>query len=139
MWFLVILIVLFWGIWGFVEKLALFNGTPWQTLFAFLFWTALFFLPFTIIMLYRKQGWNGFKISRKVWFWIFFAVITDLLAVLAFRYALLKGPTGIIIAVTAVYPLVTVLLSRIFLKEKISKLQYTGVGIVCLGLFLLSL
>jgi transporter family protein len=139
MWVLVILIVLFWGVWGFVEKLALLSGTPWQTLFTFLFWTALLFLPFTLTMLYKKQGWKGFKISRWVWFWIFFAVITDLLAVLAMRYALLRGPTGIIIAVTAIYPLVTVILSRIFLKEKMSDWQYAGVGIVCLGLFLLSL
>ncbi len=139
MWVLIALIIIFWGAVGFVEKLALLSGAPWQTLFAFLFWTALLFSPFAIIMLYKKQGWNGFKISRRVWFWIFFAVITDLLAVSAFRYALLKGPTGIVVAVTAIYPLITVFLSRIFLKEKISKWQYTGVMILCLGLFLLSL
>ncbi len=137
--FLMVLMVLFWGIWGFAEKLALFYGSPWQTLFAFLIWTAIIFLPFTIAMLWKKQGRSGFKINSRVWFWIFLAVLTDLIAVLALRYALLKNPTGIVIAVTAIYPIITVILSVFFLKERISKWQYFGIGIVCLGLFLLSI
>ncbi len=136
---LIILIIVFWGIWGFAEKVALLSGSPWQTLFAFLFWTAVFFLPFTVIMLWKKQGRGGFKILPPIWIWIFVAVLSDLVAVLALRYALLKGPTGVVIAVTAVYPIITVALSVFFLKEKISKWQYIGILIVCSGLFLLSL
>jgi transporter family protein len=135
----VALIIIFWGCWNLFEKIALFYGTPWQTIFAFLIWTALLFLPFTIVALFKKQGKNGFKISKLVWFWIFLAVFTDLVALLAFRYSLLMGSTGIVVAATSVYPIVTIILSAIFLKEKISKWQYLGVGIVCLGLFLLSL
>lgn len=136
---LITLIVFFWGIWGFVEKLALFYGSPWQTLFSFLVWTAALFLPFTVIMLFKKQGRAGFKINHWVWIWIFLAVSTDLLAVLALRYAFLAGSTGIVMAVTAIYPIITAILSVMFLKEKISKWQYLGIGIVCLGLFLLSI
>jgi transporter family protein len=136
---LIILIIIFWGIWGFFEKLALLSGSPWQTLFAFLFWTAILFLPFTIFMLWKKQGKEGFKIVSPVWMWIFIAVLSDLVAVLALRYSLLSGPTGIVIAVTAVYPIVTAALSIIFLKEKISKWQYVGILIVCVGLFFLSI
>jgi len=136
--FLIILIVFFWGIWGFVEKFALFYGSPWQTMFAFLVCTAVLFLPFTVIMLLKKQGRVGFKINHWVWIWIFLAVFTDLLAVLALRFAFLNGATGIVIAVTAIYPIITAILSVMFLNEKISKWQYFGIGIVCLGLFLLS-
>jgi len=135
---LIISIIIFWGVWGFFEKLALLSGSPWQTLFAFLFWTAVLFLPFTILMLWKKQGRAGFKIVPSVWAWIFIAVLSDLVAVLALRYALLSGPTGIVIAVTAIYPIVTALLSVIFLKEKISRWQYLGIIIICVGLFLLS-
>lgn len=136
---LIILIIFFWGAWGLIEKIALFSGSPWQTLFAFLVWTAVLFLPFTVVMLWKKQGRKGFKISRWVWFWIFLAVSTNLIAVLILRYALLKNPAGIVIAVTAVYPIITVMLSVVFLNEKISKWQYFGIGIVCLGLFLLTI
>ncbi len=137
--FLIVLIILLWGAWGLVEKVALFFGSPWQTLFAFLAWTALLFLPFAIIVLFKKQGRDGFKINRLVWFWIFVAVFTDLIALLALRYAFLKSPTGIVIAVTATYPIITAILSVIFLKEKISKWQYAGIGIICIGLVLLSI
>lgn len=137
--FLITLIIIFWGIWGFAEKIALLNGLPLQTLFAFLVWTAILFLPFTIIMLWKKQGKTGFKISKGVWLWIFFAVITDLAAVFALRYALLESSTGIVIATTAIYPIITAILSVIFLKEKLSKWQYAGILTVCVGLFLLSI
>jgi len=137
--FSIILIIFFWGAWSLIEKIVLSSGSPWQTLFAFLVWTAALFLPFTVVMLWKKQGRNGFKISRLVWFWIFLAVFSDLVAILALRYALLKNPAGIVIAVTAIYPLITAMLSVIFLKEKVSHWQYAGIGIVCLGLFLLSI
>lgn len=135
----IVLIIIFWGIFGLVERLALFYGSPLQTIFAFLAWTALIFLPLTVLILWGKEGKNSFKISKWVWFWTFIAVLSDLLAILALRFALLRSPAGIVIAATAVYPIITIILSAIFLKEKISKWQYGGVGIVCLGLFLLSL
>lgn len=137
--FLAILIIFFWGVWGLFEKLALMSGSPLQTLFAFLCWTTALFLPFAIFMLWKKQGKTGFKIPLKIWIWIFIAVLSDLVAVFALRFALLKSPAGIVLAVTAIYPIVTAILSVLVLREKISKWQYVGIFIICIGLFLLSL
>ncbi len=137
--FSIILVIVFWGVWGLIEKLALSYGSPWQTLFIFLLWTAVLFLPFGVLMLWKNQGRAGFKIKKWVWFWILVAVFSDLVAILALRFALLGGSTGIVMATTAVYPLITVILSVIFLNEKLSRRQYRGIMFVCLGLFLLSL
>lgn len=53
--------------------------------------------------------------------------------------ALEKGEASLVIAITAVYPVVTFILSLIILGEKLSMLQIVGVLLAVFGVLLMSL
>ncbi len=53
---------------------------------------------------------------------------------LAFDY----GPASLIVSLSAIYPALTVIIALIFLKEKITKKQIAGIGVICSGLLLVS-
>jgi transporter family protein len=138
-WFLIAAVIVMWGIWGIAEKMALFKGNPWQTLFAFLSWSALVFTPTVAYFLYKFHGKLGFQINKWVWLWAFIAVASNGLAVIAFRYALLREGAGMVVALTAAYPIMTAILSTIFLKESLGWVGYFGIILTCFGVYLISL
>jgi uncharacterized membrane protein len=73
---------------------------------------------------------------------IVFSILAGLAAALGavfFLLALAKGKASVVVTMTALYPLITLLLSAIFLKETLTLKQ--GLGIFCslLALLLFSL
>jgi transporter family protein len=138
-WFLIAAVILMWGVWGIAEKMALAHGNPWQTLFAFLVCSAVAFTPVAAYFLYKFNGKTGFQINKWVWIWALIAVATNGLAVIAFRYALLREGAGLVVALTAAYPIVTAIISTIFLKESLGWVGYLGIILTCAGVYLISL
>ncbi len=136
--FLIISVVILWGLWGFAEKKALQHGTPWQTLFISLFWKTVFSFPVIALILYLDKGVPGFSISKLVWLWMLVAVFVNGVAIILIRFALKKGGAGIVIALTSVYPIVTAILAFVFLKEYLTLTQYLGIGITTLGVIFLD-
>ena len=47
------------------------------------------------------------------------------------------GTTSVVVAATATYPLVTILLAHLFLQERLAKNQYVGIGLIMGGLILM--
>lgn len=135
---LMAIVIIGWGIWGFAEKKALQHGTPWQTLFASLVLETAFFLPVITLIFYFLAGPQGFFIESSVWLWMLVAVFTNGVAIILIRFALQRGGAGIIIALTATYPIVTMILAFIFLKEYLSPMQIVGIGITTLGVVFLN-
>jgi len=138
-WFLILAVILTWGIWGFAEKMALGHGNPWQTLFAFLVCSAVAFTPIAAYFLYKFNGKTGFQINKWVWIWALVAVASNGLAVIAFRYAMLREGAGLVVALTAAYPIITAILSTVFLKESLGWVGYLGIILTCAGVYLISL
>lgn len=59
---------------------------------------------------------------------------------LLFLYiALSKGSASLVSPVSSIYPAITVLLAYLFLKERISKINFIGILTICLGIVLVSL
>ncbi len=58
---------------------------------------------------------------------------------LVYALSLAQYPSALIAPISALYPAVTILLCVIFLKEKISKVQFAGVGLIILGLSIAAL
>ncbi len=135
---LIIVIIICWGIWGFAEKMALQHGTPWQTLFASLALKTIFSLPIITLIFYFLSGSEGFFIEIPVWTWMFIAVLVNGVAIIFIRLALQRGGAGIIIALTATYPIVTTILAFVFLKENLALTQFLGIGIITLGVIFLN-
>ncbi len=111
-----------WGIWGFGSKLAA-NAVPPRTALLFQCVGVLAFSLVVLSMESFRVPWNkaGFG-------WAFLAGFFAFVGFLAYFAALQKGPTSVVVVVTALYPLVTIVLSIAFLHERLNLRQ--GVGIV---------
>ena len=126
--------IIFWGFWGFFSKLAVskigFHAGLYYaiTLFAFIA-TYLFFTKQLFPFNFGSQG-------------ILFALLAGVSGGTAtiFLYLLLgKNPAGLVVAITALYPIVTLILSMIFLKETLTLPQTIGFALAMLALVLMNL
>jgi transporter family protein len=129
------LAVIMWGLWGFFGKLALEREMTPTTLFlAEVFMSAVFSIP-VLVMIFRKQ--DSYLPHAS---WNIFGLISGAglaLGLLFYYMALEKGQVSIVVPLTAIYPIVSVLLGYAILKEKPSPLQWLGVFLVVLGAVLL--
>ncbi len=72
-------------------------------------------------------------------FWAFLTGILGGAGNLAFFHALVKGGNASVVApVTALFPMVTVLLALIFLKERLGRVQWVGLALAFVAIYLLS-
>ncbi len=125
-----------WGLWAFFIKLV----EKHFSVSNIFFWYGLFYFIFTFILsfLFLKN-----EINRNIFnIWIIFIVIAGLAASLAnffFYYALSKGNASIIVPLTALYPLITIILSLVILKEKVTFYQTIGIILALIAGVLLSI
>jgi uncharacterized membrane protein len=63
----------------------------------------------------------------------------DILGVTTFSAGAAQGQLSIVLAASAVFPLIAVILSYVFLHERLVSNQYVGIGLVVGGLLLLGL
>jgi transporter family protein len=68
----------------------------------------------------------------------FLTGIVGYLGMFFFLYAVQMGKVSVVAPLTAAYPVVTIILAVILLKEKISYVQYTGIFLATTGVILLS-
>ena len=64
--------------------------------------------------------------------------VVGYLGMLCFLHAVNLGKVSVVASLTAVYPVVTIILAMVFLKEKINYIQYIGIFLSILGVTLLS-
>ncbi len=123
-WMLSALVTLLaWGVWGFFSKLASTYTRPRQTL---LFQVAgVMAVGLVVLSLERFHiDWSPQGFS-----WSFAAGFVNFIGFLFFFAAVEKGKVSTVIAMSSLYPVVTIVLSILFLQEKISARE--GLGIVC--------
>ena len=126
--------VLFWGVWGFESKLLMDRTSPYtgQVLF-----TAGLVVPVIFVLMSPKRF-----AGRRRKFGFFLAFLTGLLGGLGnvgFFVALAKGSASVIVPLTSLSPLVTVLVGVLVLKEKMRRVQYIGLALALVSIYLLSL
>ena len=68
----------------------------------------------------------------------FFTGVVGYLGMLFFLNAVSLGKVSVIAALTSVYPVLTIILAVILLKESISYIQYFGIFLAITGVLLLS-
>ena len=130
-----IITFLLFGLWGFFGKVASRSLTPQNLLLiSNIGWVSI--LPFFYI-LYRKYfalEWGNHD--------FYFALLSGLAGsagALFFYFALDKGDTTRVVAITAAYPLVASILSFIVLHESITPLKIGGLFLTIIGIYLLSI
>ena len=121
-----------WGIWGFASKLAA-NSVPPRTALLFQCVGVLVF-SFVVLTLERfRVPW-----SRSGFGWAFLAGFFAFAGFLTYFSALAKGPTSVVVVVTALYPFLTILLSMALLHERLNARQGVGIGLAIVAAVILS-
>jgi transporter family protein len=124
--------VLAWGVWGVCSKLASNHTRPRQTLL----FQAVGVMGFALVVLtieHFKVQWSpaGFG-------WSFAAGFVNFIGFLAFFAAVEKGKVATVISLSSLYPVVTIVLSLIFLHEKIGRREGLGIAFAIAAGWLLA-
>ncbi len=112
-----------WGVWGVFSKLASGYTRPRQTLL----FQAVGVVAFGLVVLAMER----FQIQRSPegFGWSVGAGFVNFVGFLVFFAAVEKGKVSTMIAMSSLYPVVTIVLSVLFLHEKITSRE--GLGIAC--------
>lgn len=87
----------------------------------------------------RKLGRAKDKFSKTLILMISISAVLDVSANLFFLIGTREGVLAVVAVVTSLYPIGTVALARIVLKEKLANLQWTGIAMAILGCVLLAI
>jgi uncharacterized membrane protein len=99
-------------------------------------------IAFIPLVVARRGQFGRLRTSTALGAGVAFAVVagaTDVLGVGSYSIGTEQGYLSIVLAASAVFPLIAVLLSQLTLHERLAPNQYVGVGFVVLGLLLLGL
>ena len=129
-----LLTIVFWGAWGVQSKLIVDRMSPWMNQVLF----PLGLLPVMAGMLFSRRVHEGANKQKGGWY----AVITGILGGagnVAFYLALERGgKVSVVVPLTCLFPLITVLVAYVVLKEKLSRAQVSGLAVALVAIYLLS-
>jgi transporter family protein len=126
------LTIVTWGLWGVFSKLASNYSKPRQAL---LFQTA-GILTFAVVVLFMEKF--HFEWSLPGFSWAALAGFLAFVGFLTFFAALDQGNASTVVTLSALYPLVTILLSIVFLHEKLTPRQGAGIVFALIASVLLA-
>jgi bacterial/archaeal transporter family protein len=130
-----LLTILLWGAWGAVSKVAS-DGIDANTNQVYF---SLGLLPLILVIL-RSPRLKGGKQRNAGIRWAFITGILGGTGNIAFFQALvIGGKASIVIPVTALFPLVTVVLATAFLRERMGTAQKIGLVLALVAIYILSL
>ncbi len=82
---------------------------------------------------------KGFGVPQvKYWIYIFFVALTGAIGTLAYNFGIQVADVSIVAALTFANPLVAAVYARLVYKEKLGSLQYSAMGLILLGIILIS-
>lgn len=121
-----------WGLWAFLPKIALQDMQPHSVIFYEGIGNLLVSVPVLVHLRFSLQ-----KDNRSLAIIIASSALT-VTAILSFFYALKNGPVAVIVTMTAMYPVIALILARIFLHERINKVQFVAVLMALSSILLLA-
>lgn len=129
--------VIFWGMWGVFTKLSnVHNSAAFVTLSGHLLY-AVFSLP--LLWKIREEGWGRINWGFQGMFWIVMTGVFGVAAKYFYNLALSENAASKVVPAAAAYPLVTVLIAVIFLKERLQWSQGLGMVLCVMGVYLLTM
>jgi len=124
-----LLCILSWGVWGGLTKVGADKMTPAQMQVLF----TLGMVPVVLAALIQLR----WKVDRDR-FGATYGILNGVLGLLAFYAAMARGKASIVGPVTALFPLLTVMLALLLLKERMNRVQTAGVFVALASIFILS-
>lgn len=130
--------IVLWGTWGLVSKVASSGVDAYinQLLYTIGLAPLLVFVAWTV---HRQNTHETREQRRQGVFWAFLTGILGGVGNIFFFQALVNGGKASIVApVTALFPMVTVLLALAVLKERLGRVQWIGLVLAFVAIYLLS-
>jgi len=127
-----ILSLLIYGLWGFFPKIAVTFINPQSAL--------IFEVVGAIIVGMAALAWSGFRPQLQPT-GVLFAVLTGIagmLGTLFYFAAASKGKISVVVSLTALYPLITIILAAIILREPITVKQIFGMVFALIAICLFA-
>lgn len=130
--------IVFWGTWGLVSKVASAGMDAYvnQLLYTGGLAPLLIFVAWTVRRQSREEKREGRAMGV---FWAFFTGILGGVGNIFFFQAMVVGGKASVVApVTALFPMITVLLALTFLHERLGGVQWLGLLLAFVAIYLLS-
>ena len=122
---------IFWGVWGaFTEKSA-YSGT-----IIYIIWAVIMLIPALIAL--KNTGWKPETDKKSVFFGLLIGFLGAGGQLILFTGAIANGPAYLIFPIISLSPVLTILLSLMFLKEKASMRGWTGIALALIAIPFLS-
>jgi bacterial/archaeal transporter family protein len=133
-----IVTIVLWGTWGLVSKIASAGVDAYVNQLLYTAGLA-HLMVFVAITVHKNRGDEGSKSRNAGIFWAFLTGILGGIGNIAFFQAMVKGGKASVVSpVTALFPMVTVLLALIFLRERLGRTQWLGLALAFVAIYLLS-
>jgi transporter family protein len=132
-WFISAMLALVcWGIWAVLGKVSTLNGPQTQAV------STMGMLPVIVLLAFSKPARADFRKARGSAF-AFAAGVCGCIGNIVY-YEILKADekASTLIPLTALYPLVTILLAVPLLKEKINRVQLIGIALALIAIYLFN-
>jgi len=121
-----------WGAWGVLAKVAS-QHLPSQVAYLLSISGHLLVMGYLLVGGLGPVAWQPWGVGAAVG-----AGIAMALGLLFFFEALARGPATVVVPLTALYPAVAVVLSRIFLQEALTLRHLAGLALALAAVWLLS-
>jgi bacterial/archaeal transporter family protein len=130
---LLLISTVLWGFWGIADKFAVTRAHPYSVQFYYSI-PYLLFIPLWYF-LSRRSEISG-VVDPQAILWSMAASVSSILAVLLFVFALRDKPASIAVAITSIYPIVTLTLALITKSETLSFTKVFGILLIITGVFI---
>jgi transporter family protein len=133
-WVLSLLTLVLWGLWGVLIKLAT-ATLSWKE---YLIFSTLPWILGILAMALFFRAEISLDLQRIGVFWSLLSGTASLLAMIPFFFVLETGKASIVIPLIALYPIVTILIEILILKETLTITQGVGILLALLAIVLMS-
>ena len=132
--FYTFLTMLLWGGWGLVSKPLSNAMSPWQVQAL----SSLGLLPVLVPLVLSRHFQTGSNRRRGFVYGFIAGLAGSAGNVACYQAMAAGGQAAAVIPLTSLYPLVTIVLARVVLRERLNPIQFCGIGISLLALFVLN-
>ena len=134
-WFLLAVTAsLLWGFWGFLGKIAS-KSLDSQNLLIISSLGSAMAVPITLLLFYK---YFNFPVSSSPHYIALASGFLGGIGALFFFLAISKGNASKVVVITAMYPVVTIILSFIFLKESLDIQKILGLSLALVAVIILA-